>query len=175
MMMSVRVASVLLVSLFAFNHVAQSGDKGKAGSDANFVQKVSECDLAEIELAKLAAKQATNARVKEFANRMMTDHQKCSDELTTIAKKQNLRLTTEISQQRRDAREKLSKTSGADFDRQYISGQVKAHREAVELFKDQAKSGQNADLRNFANKQLPTIEEHLRQAQDIERTLDKSK
>lgn len=171
MQTTLRMGSVLLVSLFGSILAVQSGDKVK---DAQFVQKVSEIDLGEIEISKMAEKQATNARVKEFAKQMVEDHQKCSQELAGIANKANLPVATAISKECREMKEKLSKTSGADFDREYMSAQVKGHQLALDLFKDQAKNGQNADLKAFATKTIPQIEEHLRTAQAISKTLDKN-
>ena len=54
-----------------------------------------------------------------------------------------------------------------------MSTQVKAHQEALQLAKDQAKNGQNADLKSLANKAIPTLEDHLRSAQEIQKAVSK--
>lgn len=170
---SLYLGSIAVLSLFGSILAVQSGEKDK-GPDANFVLKSSESNLVEIELGKLAQKQSSNDRVREFGAKMAKDHGKTSDELADIAKKNGFAMAKEASKEHKDMCEKLKKISGADFDRQYMTGQVKAHRSAVKLFTDQAKNGQNADLRSFASKTLPTIEEHLKMAEEIARTLDKS-
>jgi putative membrane protein len=137
------------------------------GGDAAFVMKASESDLTEIALGRLAMKQAENPKVREFASRMVEDHTKCSQELTTIAKKHNIPVATESSKKHQEMITKLSNIKGADFDRQYMDGQVKAHQSAVKLFQDEAKNGQNPDLKAFAQKTLPDIENHLKHAQQI--------
>ena len=58
--------------------------------------------------------------------------------------------------------------SGAAFDRGFIEAQVKAHQEAVALFEKQANGGSDADLKAFAQKQLPGLRNHLKQAQDLQ-------
>jgi putative membrane protein len=61
--------------------------------------------------------------------------------------------------------------SGAAFDRGFIEAQVKAHQEAIALFEKQANGGGDADLKAFAQKQLPALRNHLKQAQDLQAKL----
>lgn len=61
--------------------------------------------------------------------------------------------------------------NGAAFDRGFIEAQVKAHQEAISLFEAQANSGSDAELKAFAQKQLPALRAHLRQAQDLQAKL----
>jgi putative membrane protein len=61
----------------------------------------------------------------------------------------------------------LKQKSGADFDRAYSKAMVKDHKEAVALFKSEAASGKNADLKAFAQTTLPTLESHLKMAESL--------
>jgi putative membrane protein len=63
--------------------------------------------------------------------------------------------------------DKLNSLSGADFTKAYEDMQVSAHKDAVSLFERYAKGGDNADLRAFAAKTLPHLQEHLKMAQDL--------
>ena len=58
--------------------------------------------------------------------------------------------------------------TGAAFDRGFIESQVKAHQDAIALFEKQATGGNDADLKAFAQKQLPGLRNHLKQAQDLQ-------
>jgi putative membrane protein len=174
-MQTLRIASIIFLTLFGANLVVESGEKDKAVSDADFVLKASESDLTEVDLGKLASKQGASTAVREFGAKMAKDHTKSSEELKAIAKKQGFMLTSELGSKHKQMCEKLSKITGTDFDHQYIAGQVKAHKQAVELFKNQAKNGQNADVRAFASKTLPVIEEHLMAAQEIARAVEEKK
>ena len=142
----------------------QSGDKAM---DAMFVLKASESNMAEVALGNLALKNAENPKVREFAMHMIEDHTKSGEELTNIAKKNGLQVASELNKEHKNTTAKLSNIKGAEFDRQYMDGQVKSHQEAIKLFKSQAKGGQNADVRAFAEKSLPTIEKHLKMAQAV--------
>ena len=145
--------------------------------NANADQMIARCMIfgnnAEVELGKLAVQHAQSQQTKEFAQHMIEDHTRCSQELTEIAKKNNFKLATELTKECKDIIAKLSNAKGAEFDRQYMDTQVKVHQEAVTLFKTQAKSGQNADLRAFADKGLPGIEKHLQKAQQIAKEVSK--
>lgn len=44
---------------------------------------------------------------------------------------------------------------------------VKEHKEAVDLYQKEAKSGKTEELKSFASETLPTLQEHLKMAQDI--------
>jgi putative membrane protein len=58
--------------------------------------------------------------------------------------------------------------SGAAFDRGFLEAQVKAHQDAIALFEQQANGSGDADLKAFAQKQLPGLRNHLKQAQDLQ-------
>jgi putative membrane protein len=61
--------------------------------------------------------------------------------------------------------------TGAAFDRPFVEAQVKAHQDAIALFEKQASDGDDADLKAFAQKQLPALRNHLKQAQDLQAKL----
>ena len=61
--------------------------------------------------------------------------------------------------------------SGDAFDRGFITAQVKAHQDAIALFTQQVSTGGNEELKAFASKQLPALREHLRQAEELQKTL----
>jgi putative membrane protein len=172
MITSLRLGVLVGLSLFGVSIHLHSGEIDKK-SDATFVLKASESDLAEIELGKLAMKQAGNARVREFAAKMVKDHTKSSEELAPIAKKHGFALAKEVNSTHKDVCAKLKKLSGAQFDREYMAGQVNAHQKAVKLFMQQSKSGNDADLRAFARKTLPIIQEHYKMAQELAKSTDK--
>ena len=62
---------------------------------------------------------------------------------------------------------KLQKAAAKDFDKKYLDDQADAHKDAIKLFKDYEKHGTNTDLKSFAGKNLPTLEDHHKQAKDL--------
>ena len=61
----------------------------------------------------------------------------------------------------------LNSASAQDFDKTYAKQQVDGHQEAVPLFKKYASKGDDADVKQFAEKTVPTIEHHLDEAKKL--------
>jgi len=141
--------------------------EAKGGQDATFVMKASESDMAEIAMGKLAMQHAASPAVKQFAQKMVEDHTASSKELMQIVTKSGVPAAKHVSSHHKEMIEKLSNLKGADFDKMYMSGQVKAHMTAVKLFRDESQNGQDANIKAFASKTLPIIEHHLKMAQQI--------
>src|SRR5690606_11410339 len=75
--------------------------------DADFAVKAADASLAEIELGKLAMEKATDQRIKDFAQKMVTDHQRANDELMAIATRLNITLPPVVSETHVDKQRKL--------------------------------------------------------------------
>jgi putative membrane protein len=130
-------------------------------ADRSFADTAAEAGMAEVEMAKLAQQHAASADVKSFADRMVADHTKANQELTSIATAQGVRLPTKLSGRDHRELEKLGKLDGTAFDKEYVKSQVGAHQDAVKLFTKESQSGRNDDLKNFAGTTLPTLQDHL--------------
>ena len=120
--------------------------------------------MAEVELSKLAQK-SENADVKSFADRMIRDHTKANQELTTIATGLGVDVPKALDPEHERMRQKLQGLHGKSFDEQYMQGMVEDHNKAVKLFQQEERSGHDTELKQFAQKTLPTLEEHLKLAQ----------
>jgi len=143
---------------------AQAG--AKAG-DQTFVMQALMAGMAEVEHGKLASQKATNPKVKAFGEQMVTDHSKAGDELKTIASLKQI--TVPMGPKHQAAHGKLMKVSGAEFDRAYMTDMVMGHQEAVNDFTAEANSGADPQVKAFAMKTLPTIQGHLKMAQELQK------
>jgi len=148
--------------------------KGAAANDSTFVTNVARDGMAEVELGKLATEKASNAQVKQFGQRMVDDHGKANDELKTLAQNKNITIPTDLDAKHKATRDRLAKLSGEAFDHAYMQEMVTDHRKAVNAFRMESKSGKDADVKAFAAKTLPTLEEHLKQAQEAHRAVGTS-
>jgi putative membrane protein len=144
-------------------------------ADRTFANKAAVGGQAEVELGKLAQERASNDAVRQFGQRMATDHGKANEELMQLAKSKNLSLATDLDSKHKQLRDKLAKQSGDAFDRAYMSEMVKDHKNDVAEFKKQADRGKDPDLKAWASQKLPTLQEHLRMAQDIEKQVKSTK
>ena len=147
------------------------GTAGQAGSgsvpaaDRTFVHNAAIGGLAEVEMGKLAQQKAGSDQVKQFGSRMVDDHSKANDELKQIASAKGITLPTDLDSKHKSKMDKLQKLSGAEFDRAYMDDMVADHKEDVSEFQKQSSSGKDSDLKGFASKTLPTLQDHLKMAQ----------
>lgn len=139
--------------------------------DSSFVKDAAEGGMDEVKLGQLALTNAMNPRVKMFGQRMVDDHTKLGNELQAVASRKNITMPTDITTKQKASYKMLSNKTGAEFDKAYISDMVKDHEEDVAAFQKEANSGADDDVKAFASKALPTLQEHLKMAQDIAREL----
>ena len=139
-----------------------------SSADKTFVQKATIGGLAEVELGKLAQQKGSSDQVKQFGSRMVEDHSKANDELKQIVSSQGLSAPTDLDAKHKSTMAKLDKLSGQQFDRAYMSDMVKDHKEDIALFRKESSSGKDSDLKSFAAKTLPTLEDHLKMAQSTD-------
>ena len=134
--------------------------------DKTFVKEAAIGGMAEVELSKIAQK-SDNAEVKRFADRMVRDHSAANQELTTIATGLGIDMPKALDQEHEQMRQKLTTLHGKAFDEQYMQGMVEDHNKAVNLFQQEERSGSSAHLKQFAQKTLPTLQEHQKMALEL--------
>jgi putative membrane protein len=156
---------------------SQSGMGSSSGNlnstDRTFVTKAAQGGLAEVELGQMAEQKASNDAVKNFAKRMVADHTKSNNELKSQVQQMGVSLPTTIDAKAQSEKDRLSKLSGSEFDKQYIQHEIQDHRQDISEFQKQANSGGDETLRSFASKTLPTLQEHLQLAEQANSQLNK--
>ena len=146
---------------------AQQEQGKKAGSlDQRFVREAAQGGMAEVELGNLAQQKAQSDEVKQFAQRMVTDHGKANDELKQLASQKGWESPTDMGEKHKAERDKLDKMSGAEFDKAYMSHMVMDHQKDVSLFRRASRRASDAELKGWAGKTLPVLQDHLKQATD---------
>jgi len=143
-------------------------------ADEAWVMKIAKGGMAEVELGKLAAEKASSDAVKQFGQRMVDDHSKANDELKTLAQNKKITLPTEIGPEEKALRDRLTKLSGPAFDQAYMKAMVNDHLKDVSEFRTESRSGKDPDVKAWAAKTLPTLEEHLKMARDANGTVGTS-
>jgi putative membrane protein len=144
---------------------SQDGGMAKTPTTApEFVEHAAQDGMAEVALAQLALAKGQDADVKQFAQLMVDDHSKANQELTSLATAKGIKTPTDTDAKHKAAADRLSKLSGAAFDQAYIQGMVDDHDHAVTLFRGYAEGGDDPELKAWAAKKLPTLQNHERLA-----------
>jgi putative membrane protein len=145
-----------------------------SSTDATFLKKLAEGDLAEVDAGRLASQKSSNADVKEFGEQMVKDHSKNDSELKTLAASQGIEVPTTIDSKHASQKNILEKASGSNFDSEYIKMQVQAHEKTVQLLQHEIQDGQDAAVKAFAQKTLAVVNHHLEMAKHLQSQLSNS-
>jgi len=134
------------------------------GQDATFLAKAAEADRIEIAQAQAAIDNAQRSQTKSTARMLLDDHRRSSDQLQQLASRKGWTWPSTSASVESDQARMMS-TSGPGFDDRFMADQIRAHRDAIALYRAQASSGSDPDLRRFARDQLPALEHHLEMLQ----------
>jgi putative membrane protein len=140
-------------------------------SDEEFITKAVIGGLAEVEMGKLAKQRASSPNVRKFAGRMVADHEKANQELEKIAGRQGVAVPAALDDEHKGKLDDLKKESGEAFDRSYIRMQVAGHEKMQALLEDEVRGTRDGALKTFAEKTLPTVKEHHRVAESLQKKM----
>jgi len=133
-------------------------------TEKSFVQEAIEGGRHEVEMGKMAAKQGGDASVKAYGKKLVSDHTTANKKLEAIAKKNGV-TTTKSSSASSDS--DLMAAKGADFDKIFAAKAVEDHQKDIAKFEAAEKDATNPDLKSFISSTLPTLRDHLQQAQSL--------
>jgi putative membrane protein len=110
-----------------------------------------------------------DADTKPFAERMIEDHTKTTNELKGLIQSGRLKaqLPSILDPDDEKKLDDLKKLNGKELDAAYDQLQLKAHERAVALFTIYSQNGDNPDLKQWAAKTRPPLKEHLRMAEKL--------
>jgi len=164
--MSINGAKLLALgaALLFSGSMAAAADKLSSG-DQRFIKDAAGGGMMEVQLGKLAAEKASSPQVKEFGRKMEQDHSKANAELQKLASTKNVQISHELEGKHKSTYDRLAKLSGDRFDREYMKTMIDDHKDDVDKFKKEAEKANDTDVKSFASKTLPTLEQHLEMAQ----------
>lgn len=130
-----------------------------------FVNMAASGGLYEVESSRLALEKTTDPEEKKFAQQMIDDHSKANDELKQIAQSKNLTVPSEMNEKHRTLLGALQKAQGTTLTNTYHQQQLGAHEETIALFERASQQLGDSELKSFAQKTLPKLQEHLKMLQ----------
>jgi putative membrane protein len=108
--------------------------------------------------------------LRSTAQMLMTEQMNMNAELETLATKKGWKVQQPSSPPAStDSRaESESTAADANLDDAFIDAQIEAHEQNIEMFRRQSTAARDADLREFATKALPRLEQHLAALKKLE-------
>jgi putative membrane protein len=136
-------------------------------ADNNFVMQAAAGGVGEVAFGGLAQRHSSNPAVQRFGEQMVSEHTVANRELIAIAGRKGVVPPTTLDPGRVNANRQLSALTGPQFDQQYMAQQAQDHELQAALFRQQAQSGTDPELRAYAAKWLPHVEQHAQMARSL--------
>jgi putative membrane protein len=139
--------------------------------EESYLQKAVEADHAEVVLGQLALQKASNDQVKQYAARMIQDHQRASDETHKLTSVEGTPMPSQLSMPHQQIQEKLSHLSAQDFDKAYMSFMIQDHMRNVRQLQQHAQTLTDPRTEHSTAGTLRLLKDHLEQAKVVAATV----
>jgi putative membrane protein len=138
-------------------------------SKESFADIAGMADIYEIQASQMALRRSQRTDVKDFAQQMIKDHTRTSDDLKSMLGSLNepIEPPTKLNALFQTLMDDLSGASEEHFDKRYLAQQESVHSAAVTLTKTYRDHGDNSALRELAKLAVPLYENHLRMVKNL--------
>ena len=147
-----------------------SSTSRKGSKDAMFIREAAAGNLAEIKMGRIGLDKASSPEVKQFAQRLVDDHTKANDQLSTLAQQKQVTLPTEPMAKEQKKATQLQSLSGAAFDKAWTNDMVMDHKKDVAKYAKESTQAKDTDVRQYASTTLPVLKTHLQMAEQIKKS-----
>jgi putative membrane protein len=165
--LTVAGVTVLALGFLAAPPATLRAQTAASKSDSTFVAKAAAGGMEEVALGRLAQEKAASPQVKQFGQRMVTDHSKANKQLAQAAQESGIAIPPNADSKAQKEAAKLADKSGKDFDTAYMKMMLKDHEHDIKEFQKEASSGQAPAVKNTASETVPVLEQHLTMAKQV--------
>jgi len=137
-------------------------------SSEKFVKEAIQGNLAEVQVGQLAQQKGSIQGVRDFGAMLVKDHQLANEKATAVAQHMSITPPDKPGLKQKALYDKLSRLSGAKFDREFTESMVKDHQEDIAEYQ-KASQLTNAAA-DYAKQTLPKLHEHLKMAEELEQS-----
>src|SRR5215207_8642266 len=149
-----------------------NGNQELSRQDRRFLRQAAQAGLFEVKKSELALDRSPNRHVRQFAAQIIRDHTKANQELKQLAASKGVTLPQRPNAEQRMIIRRLARLSDRHFDCAYMAVQVRAHLQAIAIFRRKVRHGRDAAVRAYAARTLPVLRMHLRMARHMLHKLD---
>jgi putative membrane protein len=136
-------------------------------ADSSFIRQAIRGNYTEVALGRLAGSRASNSEVKDFAERMVEDHNSLNKEWIDLAQDNDMKVAVEFGESGQQAVDRLEKLSGTAFDQAYMAEMIREHEQDLAGFQQMANAARSSEVRQLASSGASTIRVHLASAQQV--------
>ncbi|MDB6029799.1 MAG: outer membrane protein [Verrucomicrobiales bacterium] len=139
-----------------------------SATDMRFIKEASQGGIAEVKMGYMGVHNGTSSQVKNLGQKLIQDHTAANKELEQLASQKGATITPELDAKHQKDLDALSKLSGAEFDKAYIHHAVMDHEKDIKKFQTAADKASDQDIRAFAQRTLPVLQQHLDMAKNAQ-------
>ena len=151
-----------------------SGNGLPARNTENVINRISQFTSEQLRISQIAASRATNRQVRTFAEELQNTTQDLQQEIDRMAQSKSILVPTgksssEMAEEERNWQGKDAK----ELDQDYVERITKLHKEAIDALEEYAgDKDMDPEVVTFANRHLPALREHLRQAESLKKQVE---
>lgn len=157
----------LIIGGVAYMTLAEGDSSGLSSKDKAFLLEAANTRMVDWVQGNLATEQAASRKYQQYGKRLMKDQNKLMEEIKALAEAKKLTLPLEISGEKNEELNRMKSISGETFERRFRRMIIKDHKRDLDFFKQTAESSTDPEIRDFAKRYLPLIEQHLELARDL--------
>jgi putative membrane protein len=135
---------------------------------SEFIIESVDARLMDLEEGKVAMQRSTSKNLKEYGDLMIKDQSRMLEELKIIAERKQVKLPSNLSQEKAEGLAALKNEHGESFDKKFIKMMILDHKRDVRKFEKATKSN-DADIKLFATKYLPVVQSHLEKIRTLKK------
>lgn len=136
-------------------------------ADTKFIREVAADNALETSLGQLAERKAENSEVRQFAQRMVADHNRLQNDWATMASRNGVAYNTGFGKHHKKKLDQIQNLSGREFDRAYMTLMIQNHKDYVDYFRKEGRGANSAPVRNLVAAGLPTLEQQWNMAKQV--------
>ena len=136
-----------------------------SSKERNFLQSAAEANAAEVRLGQIAERQSSDPNIKKIGQELAQSHQQALQELQQLAASKGISVTTQPTSRQQRMLSSLQEKSGNSFNKQFLKVATATHKRSISLFERAARRSEDPDIKSWANKMLPELENHLAMVQ----------
>jgi putative membrane protein len=144
-----------------------AASKDSIRPDSKFIHETVAGELMEVRLGQIGEQRATNKDVKQFAQRMVTDHQKLQDQWVDMASKHGMPIKPGLGPSHQAKVSYVQRAAPKAFDREFMTMMIGVHEDRVPYFENEITSVHSEPVRKLVTYELPILREHLLDAKRV--------
>src|SRR5262245_34005353 len=159
-----RVSITIVLSSLSLATAAsvRAQEKEKANADADFLTKAIPGIGASVKIIEYAAKNASDEKVKDFAERVAKQQKESVKTASEHAKRLKIAVVADPDKDSKETIDKWSQLRSTDLDLAFLKWLSHGHADTT-MFDNEVKNGADADLIAYAKGSITSGNEHLKE------------